>query len=199
MKRRTLLQLLSAFFALQPFARLRLLASPQAAEFAFTSDQQKTLQAIAEVVMPESIGSDGRVVPVARFMAWHTNYKAGADMGHGYGNSQVRAVSPAPVLPRYTAQFAALDQAAQTKGAARFADLPMAARRAIVEAQLNGPPAITRFPSRPTGANLIADFMGFYYTSAAAHDLAYKAAIGREDCRSLVDSDQPPAPLQGVR
>ena len=60
-------------------------------------------------------------------------------------------------------------------------------------------------PARPNGAHLIADFMGLYFNSADAFDQAYRAAIGRDDCRSLEGSDQPPTPLtvggsgEGVR
>jgi hypothetical protein len=120
-------------------------------------------------------------------------------MGHGYGSSTLRQKSGPPVAPRYPAQFAALDQAAIAQGAASFADAPPAIRRSLVEAALNSPQPVNRLSARPTGANLVADFIGMYFTSAGAFDLAYQAAIGRDDCRGLENSDQPPSPLGGPR
>ena len=116
-------------------------------------------------------------------------------MGHGYGNSTLRQKSGPPVSPRYTAQFASLDQAARAQGAASFAVAAAPIRRAIVESALNTPQPVNRMPAKPTGANLIADFAGMYFNSAGAFDLAYNAEIGRDDCRGLENSDQPPAPL----
>ena len=90
------------------------------------------------------------------------------------------------------AQFAALDQAARDQGAASFVAAALAVRRTIVESALNTPQPVTRLPTRPTGANLVADFMGMYFSSAEATDLCYQAEIGRDTCRGLEGSEQPP-------
>lgn len=191
MRRRTLLQLTGAIAAWSPIARLRAFAQPAP----FTDDQKASLAALADVVLPASIGAAGRAAATQKFIAWHLNYRMGADMGHSYGASTLRPASPAPVLPRYAAQFAALDQAARAQGAASFAGATLDIRRVVVEAALNTPQAVNRMPARPTGANLVADFMGLYFNSASAFDQAYRAAIGRDDCRTLDGSDQPPSPL----
>lgn len=191
MKRRTLLQLTGAFAAWSPIVRLRAFAQPSP----FTDEQKAALAAIADVALPASIGVSGRAAATQKFIAWHLNYRMGADMGHSYGASTLRPVSPAPVLPRYASQFAALDQAARAQGAASFAGASAEIRRSVVEAALNTPQPVNRMPARPTGANLVADFMGLYFNSATAFDQAYRAAIGRDDCRSLDGSDEPPAPL----
>jgi len=68
-------------------------------------------------------------------------------------------------------------------------------RRFVIERVLNAPPVVQRLPARPTGVNVIADFMGFYFTSGDAWDLAYRARIGRDRCRTLDGSDRAPAPL----
>jgi hypothetical protein len=121
-----------------------------------------------------------------------------ADRGHGYGSSSLsQPTGPSPAA-RYPAQFASLDQAAIAKGAASFATLSLDGRRALVETALNDPQPVQRLPARPTGANLVADFMGFYFTSGDAWDLAYRASIGRDRCRSLDGSDRPPSPLRGA-
>ena len=76
-----------------------------------------------------------------------------------------------------------------------FALAPLAVRRTIVESALNTPQPVNRLPSRPTGTNLVADFAGFYFTSAAASDVAYNARILRDQCRGLDGSDRAPAAL----
>jgi hypothetical protein len=193
--RRSLLKLGGAVVAWRPFARLKVLAeAPQAP--VFTPDQIKTLRGIADVTLPSTLSADGRDDAVRKFVSWHVNYREGADMGHGYGNSTLRQKSGPPVFPRYAAQFTALDQAAIAQGAASFAAASPQVRRAIVESSLNTPQPVNRLPARPTGANLVADFSGMYFNSAGAFDLAYQAAIGRDDCRDLENSDQAPAPLK---
>jgi ABC-type dipeptide/oligopeptide/nickel transport system permease component len=158
MKRRTLLQSIAALFAVQPFARLRLSAQTPATS-QLTPENIRTLRAIAEVVLPASIGAAGRDKAVSAFVTWIRNYKEGADMGHSYGASRLSAASGAAPAARYPAQFGALDKSAETIGAASFAGLPIDRRRPLIEAALNTPQPVTRMPARPTGANLIADLM----------------------------------------
>ena len=191
MLRRTLLQWIAALVAMRPFAGLRLAAQSPAFSIADTG----TLKAIAEVALPSAIGQKGRDLAVERFMAWHVNYRPGAERGYGYGSSTLSApTGPAPAV-RYAAQFAALQKAAQDQGAASFAALALDKRRALIEGSLTEPQRVTQMPARPTGANLVADVMGFYFNGADANDLCYNAAIGRDSCRSLDGSDQPPTPL----
>jgi hypothetical protein len=102
------------------------------------------------------------------------------------------AASPAR---RYPEQLGALDAGARTNGAASFAALPPEARRAQIEASLASMQGGARLPARPTGANLIADLMGFYFNSADAWNLAYRARIDRDSCRALAGSEQPPASM----
>jgi hypothetical protein len=133
---------------------------------------------------------------VTSFVAWVRNYKEGAEMGHGYGASTLRAPSGPSPAARYPAQFAALDDAAKASGGASFAALAVDARRAVIESTLNNPQPVNRLPAQPTGQSLIADFMGFYFTSPDAWDLAYQAQIGRDKCRTLDGSDLPPSPFE---
>jgi hypothetical protein len=192
MKRRMVLQSIAAFVAVRPFTRLRLFAQNSLSEADIA-----TLKAIAEVTLPASAGAAGRDKAVEQFVRWVRNYKEGADRGHGYGNSQLSPPAGPSPAARYPAQFAALDKAAADEGASSFAKLPVAARRAIVESALNTPQPVTRLPARPTGANLVADFMGLYFNSAEAVDLCYRAAIERDTCRGLDNSEQAPRPLGG--
>lgn len=147
----------------------------------------RTLAALAEVVLPSDTD---RTAAVAAFVAWHLNYKEGADTDHGYGNTRIRATGPAP-SGHYAAQIEALDSAARAGGASSFADAPVAARRAIVETAI-ADAKVERLPARPTGAHLAADLMGHYFNSSAANDLCYRAAINRDACRGLAGSEVPP-------
>ena len=199
MKRRTLLQSVAAVFAL-PLTRLRPSAQalgPAAGPAALTEAHVAAVRAIAEVVLPASLGTAGRDKAVAAFIGWVRNYKEGADRGHSYGASTVSAPAPASPAARYPPQFAALDQAAAAQGSATFAALPLEQRRIAIEAALNTPQPVTRLPTRPTGANLVVDVMGFFFNGADGYDLAYNAAIGRDSCRSLDGSERAPEQLTG--
>lgn len=191
MKRRTLLQSFAALVALPPLGRASRFAQT-AGPADLTDANIATLKAIADVVLPASLGAAGRDKAVAAFVAWVRNYKEGADRGHSYGSSTVSPPTPSSPAARYPPQFAALDQAAVAVGGASFAGLPPDRRRVLIEAALTTPQAVTRLPARPTGANLVADVMGFFFNSADGYDLAYNAAIGRDSCRSLDGSDREP-------
>ena len=56
---------------------------------------------------------------------------------------------------------------------------------------------ITDLPRTPDGRHVAADLMAFYFRSSDANDLCYRAAIGRDQCRGLENSEQAPAPLKG--
>lgn len=207
MKRRTLLKSLGAAFVARPIASLAIADThaaalkTQAAQAPgaapdLTAAQIATLGAIADVALPASIGAAARKAAVDDFVSWIQNYKPGSDTGHSYGSSVLqRPTGPSPAS-RYPAQFAALDQAAAAAGAASFLTLDAAGRRTIVEDALNTPVPVTRLGARPNGANLVADLVGFYFTSAAANDACYERAIGRDSCRSLDGSENAPAPLE---
>jgi hypothetical protein len=192
MHRRDLLKSLAAAAALPALTASDLIAQTTD----FTPAQIAALRALAEVVLPSSLGAGGRDDAVRRFVTWVRGYKPGADRGHGYGNSQLSAPTGPSPASRYLAQFDALDAAAKARGGATFAALTLVARRAVVEAALNDPQRVTQMPARPNGANLVADFMGLYFNGADARDVAYNAAIGRDTCRGLDDSDKAPRPLK---
>ena len=193
MHRRALLQSLAAVVTARPLAGLRAQAQP------ITDAETATLKAIAEVVLPSALDRAARDRVVTAFVAWVRGYREGADRGHGYGSSSLsQPTGPSPAL-QYPGQLAALDQAAAAGGAKSFAALPVDDRRILIERVLNSPPVVQRLPARPAGVNVIADFMGFYFTSGDAWDLAYRAGIGRDRCRSLDGSDRAPSPLGGNR
>lgn len=191
MLRRTLLQAVAVFFAVRPVRALaRILQAPP-----FSTREVETLSAIADVVLPSALNAQDKKRAVDRFVAWFVNYRQGADMGHGYGASTLRQPSGPSPVSRYPPQFAAIENAARERGGGTFASLPAAARREIVEKLLNEPQPVNRLPTQPSGANLIADFMGSYFTSADAWDLCYRAEIQRDNCRTLDNSERAPRPI----
>jgi hypothetical protein len=191
--RRTLLRWAAALVATWPLSSLRVLASGRPQAVALTADHTATLRAIADVVLPTSLSRDEQHAVVAQFVAWVANYREGAEMGHGYGTTRLRTTGPSPAAT-YPAQLAALEAAARAQGAASLTAQSAAGRRTIVEAALTTPQRVTQLPARPTGANVIADFMGMFFNGPEGYNLAYRAAINREDCRGLDGSADAPSP-----
>ena len=192
MKRRTLLKSVAALATAPALSGVDLFGqSAQLTEAHFA-----TLKAVAEIVLPSALSAGDRDAVVDRFAGWVRNYKEGADRGHGYGDSRLTAPTGASPAARYPAQFAALDDAARSRGGTTFAALARDQRRLVIEAALSTPQPVNNLPARPTGANLVADFMGLYFQSADATDLAYQRAIGRDTCRGLPGSEKEPERLK---
>lgn len=189
MKRRTLLQYLLSGLAAVP-ARLR--AQPGTLGPA----TELNLRALADVVLPQEIGDQGRDAAVRAFLTWAREYRAGIEIDYGYGFPRLRRTPPSPTT-RYAAQLDALDQQARARNHS-FTDLPRDERRALVEAAI-AEANVERLPSRPDGGHVATDLMGFYFNSIEANDLAYRAKIGRDTCRGLAGSENKPAPLEGGR
>jgi hypothetical protein len=182
MRRRTLLQLLLGLVTALP-SRIKAFAQLPALDV----PDERRLVPIADVVLPSEIGSDGRARVVRSFIRWLQEYRAGADMDHGYGFTRLRRTPASPVA-KYGPQFTALDQRAGGQG---FAGLSVDARRVILEETIAAA-KIDRLPGRPDGGHIATDLMAFYFNSDEAHDLAYRAAIGRDTCRGLEGSQERP-------
>lgn len=192
MTRRLWLRLVGAVAAALPLTSVRAFAWAQSASALNTA----TLDAVAEVVLPSALSAGERGYAVSAFVEWVAGYRPGADAGHGYGNTRLRRTGPSPASA-YPDQLAALEAAARAEGAASFPALALDARRRLIEAALTAPARVTQLPSRPNGAHVVADFMGHFFHGQAGYNLAYRAAINREDCRGLDGSDTPPPPLPG--
>ena len=183
---------MAATLLVAPLTKLRVLAQ---APLDLSGPNILTLKGIAEVVLPSDLDEAGRTAVVDRFVLWIREYREGADRGHTYGASVVSAPTGRSPLALYPPQFAAMDQYAKQQDFETFAAASLQVRRDIVQTMLQSPQRVMAMPARPNGLNLVADFMGWYFNSAAAYDLAYNAAIGRDSCRTLDGSDRPPAPL----
>lgn len=185
MRRRTLLQILSTVAALRLPARV-------SAFTALAPRDEVLLREIAEVVLPQELGARGLDRIVAAFLVWVRNYRADAETDHGYGFPRIRRTPPSPAA-RYPEQLEALDRQARSRGKS-LPDLTLDERRALVEAAITAA-KIERFPARPDGGHVATDLMSFFFNSIEANDLAYRARIGRDTCRTLVASGERPAPL----
>jgi hypothetical protein len=191
--RRTLLRWAATLAATWPLSTLKVLAIGRAQAVVLTPDHTATLRAIAETVLPSALTRDEQHAVVTQFAAWVAGYREGAEMGHGYGTTRLRRTGPSPAAA-YPAQLSALEAAARASGAASLTAADGAARRTVLTAALTGPPRVTQMPARPTGANVVADFMGMFFNGPEGYNLAYRAAIDREDCRGLEGSADAPAP-----
>ncbi len=193
MTRRLLLRWAAALVAAWPLSSLKVLALGRSQAVVLTRDQAATLRAVADVVLPSVLTADERELAVTQFTEWVANYREGAEVGPGYGAPRLRTTGPPPTAA-YPAQLAALDAAARASGAASLGALAAGPRRAIIETSLTSPQRVTQLPARPSGVHVVADFMGHFFHGPQGYNLAYRAAINREDCRGLAGSENPPAP-----
>jgi len=193
MTRRLLLRWAAAVVAAWPLSSLKVLALGWSQVTVLTPGHLATLRAVADVVLPSVLTPDERDAAVSLFSDWVVNYREGAEVGPGYGSPRLRTTGPPPTAA-YPAQLAALEAAARAGGAQSLAALAAAPRRAIIEAALTTPQRVTQLPSRPSGVHVVTDFMGLFFHGPMGYNLAYRAAINREDCRGLAGSENAPAP-----
>ena len=194
MTRRMLLRWAALLAATWPRSSLKVLAVARRQPTRLTPEHTATLRAVADVVLPSTLSIDDRQLAVTLFVDWVANYREGAEVGPGYGSPRLRTTGPPPTAA-YPAQLAALEAAARAGGAASFNAASLEARRGIIEAALTTPQRITQLPARPNGAHVVADFMGLFFHGQQGYNLAYRAAINRDECRGLAGSEKAPGGL----
>jgi len=179
MKRRTLLKGMAGAAASLPVLSSPLLAQPQQLD----GDSISLLHEIATTVLLSSLGDVRRRAVVDRFVAWTRGYQEGVALAHGYGHPRLQKSGPSP-LPMYIAQLAELKN---------WSSLDLEKRRAMLDAAFTKA-NIRNLPPRPMGQHVVADLMAFYFRSSDANDDCYKAAIGRETCRTIALTVRKPDP-----
>lgn len=158
-----------------------------------SASEELQLRALAGVVLPASLGRSRTESIADHFVKWIRDYKAGADLGYGYGITHPRKAPPNPAA-HYPEQLAQLEAAARAKGGT-FAKLNPAVQEQLVADALASA-KIETVPRRPNGRHVAADLMSFFfYVDPDGEDFLYKAAIERENCRGLGDSGKRPASL----
>ncbi len=180
MQRRTLIQSLFAWISLRG-SRLR------AQTTSFPGKHDSTLKELAATVLPESLGRAGTDAVAVQFIRWVREYRAGAEMQTGYGSTRIR-YKPASPAASYLQQLDQLSSGA-------LAQSGMAERRQKIAETLRAA-NIKDLPFVPDGAHIAADLMTFYFQSSEAADLAYQAAIGKDKCRTLRNSESVPGALR---
>jgi hypothetical protein len=137
-----------------------------------------SLDELAAVVLPASLGRTHIDKIAADFVLWIRDYKPGVPMASGYGYPRTQVVGPNPSA-NYAAQLRALGSPITRESVAKALD----------DAKID------RIPQRPNGKHVAADLLSFFYGSSEGEDFLYGVAIRRDDCRGLADSAQRPARL----
>lgn len=158
-----------------------------------SQDNRRLIAAIGEVVLPSTLGADGRTKAVEAFVKWLDGYKAGVPMSYGYGSHLKYAVVPPSPLLRYPSQLARLQELSKAKGSP-FPALSPADRKAVVEAALREA-KVTKLPERPDGQHIASDLLSHFYGSSDGNDFLFKASIRVSDCRGLDTSTARPASI----
>lgn len=140
------------------------------------------------MVLPGSLGREGAGRVAQEFERWVREYRAAADLDHGYGVTRIR-YKPASPAPVYLVQLEALRRPLSSADAE--------AKRRAIETALDRA-KVTELPRTPDGKHIISDLMSFYFHGSEANDLCYRAAIERYRCRGLEGSQKPPPPLKGT-
>lgn len=153
----------------------------------FPGGHKDALMDLAATVLPEALGREKTDAVALQFVSWVQEYHVGAEMQTSYGTTRVR-YKPASPAARY------LDQLKQLASGA-LAQNSLGARRAKIAEELQTA-NIRDLPMVPDGGHIVADLMTFYFQSPAANDLAYEAAIGKDQCRTLRNSGAIPVSLK---
>lgn len=192
LSRRRFLASLAAALPLTVLAR-----RAHAASLLHLVSDPRTLDTLAEAVLPSELGRAGAMRAAAAFRDWGANYHENAELLHGYGTSRLRSTGPTP-LTRWTAQLDELEAQAQSTHARHFRELSMAERAELVRAALESQ-RVERMPAVGDASHVAVALLAHFYDSPAANDLCYNAQIGRSSCRPLSTSSRKPLPLIKLR
>lgn len=151
------------------------------------------LDALAVVVLPESLGEEGIRQAVERFHAWVDGYQPVAEEMHGYGYADIRYL-PADPAPAWQAQLAALDLLARRTTKTGFIALAPAQRRAVVEAALRQQRG-DRLPSPLNASHVAVALLAHWSSAPDAWNRALGADVSPTSCRALKDAERKPLPI----
>jgi hypothetical protein len=152
------------------------------------------LNALADAVLPESLGVAARAQAGRAFAAWAAGYRPVSEEMHGYGEQEI-TYTPADPTPGWRAQLEGLELLARRKHRKGFAALAVAQRRDLIRPQLPRGRNV-RLPANIVGASHIAvALLALWAATSAATDLAYGVVIGKDQCRVLADAPRRPLPL----
>lgn len=151
-----------------------------------------SLNDLALVVLPTSLGPARISEITANFEKWIAGYPVGADAGYGYGFPSPKVIGASPSI-HYAEQIRQIGTVAVAKGTP-FAQLDDEGKRTVIRSVLADVRAGS-VPQRPNGLHVVTDLMSYFYNSSDGTDFCYNAAIRRTDCRGLASSGNRPASL----
>lgn len=158
---------------------------------------ERLLRALADAVLPSELGREGTARVAHAFGQWLAGYRPDAELDHGYGTGELERL-PADPGPAWAAQLEALQRTARERFGAPFARLAPGERRGLVGEALAGE-RLDRVPRTPEARHVAVALLAYFYNTAEATDLCYRAAIRRNACRPLARAPERPAPLAGGR
>lgn len=154
-----------------------------------------TLDALAEIVLPESaLGADGVSRVVEGFGEWLAGFEPVAERNHAYLWTDEIHYGPPDPAPRFRAELEALELESTKRHETSFTDLTRGERRAILERQL--PKDAPRdLPYAGDATHVALGLLAYFYQTSEANDLGHQAAIERQTCRGLDTAPDEPAAL----
>ena len=169
-------------------------AAQESPAFAISLDQP-LLGAFAEAVLPAEIGPAGVEDALRDFVRWLNGFEPVAELPHPYLSSVEVQYGPPHPAPRWASQLQALDLRATTEYGAGFAEMPLAARSALIAADLERHDAEADFPRPAYAGHVAVGLLAHFFSQPKAADLAYGVRINAAACRDLASGANPPAPL----
>jgi hypothetical protein len=152
------------------------------------------LAALADAILPDSLGAAGRARAAHSFAGWLAGYKPVSEEMHGYGNQEITYTVSDPA-PGWNAQLEGIDMLARRKYRRGFVALDVATRRELIRSQLARQRG-SALPANPLTATHVAiAVLAHWADSSEATDLVYGVQIAKEHCRVLSDSPRKPLPL----
>jgi hypothetical protein len=168
-----------------------------AAAVAHLEADPRLLRALADAVLPASLGEAGIRCATDAFRQWIDEYREGAELNHGYGTSALRFTRSTPAT-RWSAQLDAMNVRALEKHGRRF-DATSRADRVVLVREALDKERIDRMPAVADAGHVAAALVAHFFDSAEAVDLCYEAQIGKNTCRPLASSARRPLPLARTR
>jgi len=153
------------------------------------------LEAVAEAVLPEEIGPGGVRDALRNFARWLDGFRPVAVLPHPYLSSDRVRYGPSDPAPMWNSQLEALDLLARHRHQQGFRDLPVAARREILATELDRHVPEASLPAPATAVHVAVGLLAWFANRPATTDLAYRARIGRQACRTLESGIERPPTL----
>lgn len=162
-----------------------------------TGFDRPMLDALADVMLPASIGAAARSAAVRDFVAWVDGYDPVAEQQHGYGYAEIRYLPPDPA-PGWRAQLTGLDVLGRKMHRRPFVELDAGQRQEVVAMAL-APIRETNMPDPLGAAHVAIALVAHWAGTPAANDLALGVSVGTGTCRPLAAATGKPLPIVGAR